>query len=200
MAPGPNKKPKQAGLQTRAQEAQHRDEAQSRARTVHDDPTIPRIGNFHTRVSDAIHNRTITGIIVDCLSLVASRADAVWISEGRSQTQAVARLDDIQPHKLQRAVGPFAVHITPYGIDHSRCAHHDPPCFNPCNSALRQPLAAPTISGSMYLDTVPGDPGIYILPIWSREHAVSLHRVESLTLGLPPPRHHHQHIPGNKGS
>ena len=56
--------------------------------------------------------------MTDCLSPAASRTDAVWISEGRSHTRAVARLNDIRPHKLQRAVGPFAVHINPCGIDH----------------------------------------------------------------------------------
>ena len=47
----------------------------------------------------------------------------------------------------------------------------------------------------MYLGTVPGDPGIYILPYRSREHAIPLHGVESLALGLPRPKHQHQHIP-----
>ena len=50
----------------------------------------------------------------------------------------------------------------------------------------------------MYLGTVPGDPGIYILPNRSREHAIPLDGVESLTLGPPPPKHQHQHIPGDK--
>ena len=105
---------------------------------------------------------------------------------------------NIQPHKPQRAVGPFAVHVTPYGIDHSRCEHHDPPCSTPCTSPLRQPLPAPTITGNMYLGTVPGDPGIYILLNRSREHAIPLHGVESLALGPPPPKHQQQHIPGDK--
>ena len=128
----------------------------------------------------------------------ASRADAVWISEGRSQTRTVARLNNIRPHKLQRAVGPFAVHITPYGINHARCEHYDPPCSTPCISPLRQPLPAPTITGNMYLGTVPGDLGIYILPNRSREHAIPLHGVDSLALGPPRPKHQHPHIPGDK--
>ena len=194
----PNKKPKHTGVHTHAQEAQHRHEARRKARTLHDDHTIPRIGAPPARVSDTTHNRTITGITTDCLNPAASRADAVWISEGRSHTRAVARLHNIQPHKLQRAVGPFAGHVTPYGIDHPRCEHHDPPCSTPCTSPLRQPLPAPTITGNMYLGTVPGDPGIYILPNRSREHAIPLHGVESLALGPPPPKHQHQHIPGDK--
>ena len=194
----PNKKPKHTGVHTHAQEAQHRHEARRKARTLHDDHTIPRIGAPPARVSDTTHNRTITGITTDCLNPAASRADAVWISEGRSHTRAVARLHNIQPHKLQRAVGPFAVHVTPYGIHHPRCEHHDPPCSTPCTSPLRQPLPAPTITGNMYLGTVPGDPGIYILPNRSREHAIPLHGVESLALGPPPPKHQHQHIPGDK--
>ena len=194
----PNKKPKHTGMHTPAQEAQHRHHARRKARTLHDNHTIPRISAPPARVSDATHNRTITGITTDCLNPAASRADAVWISEGRSHTRAVARLHNIQPHKLQRAVGPFAVHVTPYGIDHPRCEHHDPPCSTPCTSPLRQPLPAPTITGNMYLGTVPGDPGIYILPNRSREHAIPLHGVESLALGPPPPKHQHQHIPGDK--
>ena len=194
----PNKKPKHTGVHTPAQEAQHRHDARRKARTLQDDHTIPRISAPPARVSDTTHNRTITGITTDCLNPAASRADAVWISEGRSHTRAVARLHNIQPHKLQRAVGPFAVHVTPYGIDHPRCEHHDPPCSTPCTSPLRQPLPAPTITGNMYLGTVPGDPGIYILPNRSREHAIPLHGVESLALGPPPPKHQHQHIPGDK--
>ena len=162
------------------------------------DHTIPRISAPPAILSDATHNRTITGITTDCLNPAASRADAVCISEGRSHTRAVARLHNIQPHKLQRAVGPFALHVTPYGIRHPRCEHHDPPCSTPCTSPLRQPLPAPTITGNMYLGTVPGDPGIYILPNRSREHAIPLHGVESIALGPPPPKHQHQHIPGDK--
>ena len=113
----------------------------------------------------------------------ASRVDAVSISEGRSHTRAVMRPNDLQPHKRQHAVGPFGVHITPYGIDDSCCEHHEPPCSNPCLSPLRQPLPAPAISGNMYLGTVPGDPGINILPNWSREHAIPLHGLQSLALG-----------------
>ena len=194
----PNKKPKHTGVHNPAQEAQHRHDARRKASTLQDDHTIPRISAPPARVSDATHNRNITGIITDCLNSAASRADAVWISEGRSHTRAVARLNNIQPHKLQRAVGPFAVHITPYGINNPRCEHHDPPCSTPCTSPLRQPLPAPTITGNMYLGTVPGDPGIYILPNRSREHAIPLHGVESLALGPPPPKHQHQHIPGDK--
>ena len=194
----PNKKPKHTGMHTPAQEAQQRHDARRKARSLRDDHTIPRISAPPARVSDATHNRTIASITTDCLNPAASRADAVWISEGRSHTRAVARLHNIQPHKLQGAVGPFAVHVTPYGIDHPRCEHHDPPCFTPCTSPLCQPLPAPTITGNMYLDTVPGDPGIYILPNRSTEHAIPLHSVESLALGLPPPKHQHQHIPGDK--
>ena len=150
------------------------------------------------RVSDTTQNRTITGITTDCLNPAASRADAVWISEGRSHTRAVAGLHNIQPHKLKRAVGPFAVHVTPYGIDHPWCERHDPPCSTPCTSPLRQPLPAATIAGNIYLGTVPGDPGIYILPNRSREHAIPLHGVESLALGPPPPKHQHKHIPVDK--
>ena len=40
----PNKKPKHTGVHTHAQEAQHRHEARRKARTLHDDHTIPRIG------------------------------------------------------------------------------------------------------------------------------------------------------------
>ena len=90
----------------------------------------------------------------------------------------MARLNDIQPHKLQHAVRPFAVHITPYSIDHPQCEHHDPPCSTPCTSPLRQPLPAHTITGSIYLGTVPGDPGIYILPNRSKEHAIPPNGVE----------------------
>ena len=54
--------------------------------------------------------------------------------------------------------------------------------------------------GNMYLGTVPGDPGIYILPNRSREHANLLHGVEYLTLGPPPPRHQHERIPGDRPS
>ena len=194
----PNKKPKHAGVHTPAQEAQHGHDARRQARTLHDEHTIPRVSTPPARVSHATHNRTITGIITEGLNLAASRADAVWISEGRSQTRAVARLNSIQPHKLQRAVGPFAVHITPYGINQPWCEHHDPPCSTPCTSPLRQPLPAPTITGDMYLGTVPGDPGVYILPNRSREHAIPLHGVESLALGPAPPKHQHQHIPGDK--
>ena len=135
------------------------------------------------------------GIITDCLSPAVSRADAVPISEGRSHTQAVARLNNIQPHKLQPAVGPLAVHITLYGISQPRCEHHDTSCSFPCTLPLCQPLPALIITGNMYLGTVPGDPGIYILPNRSREHAIPLHGVESLALGPPPPKHQHQHIP-----
>ena len=189
----PNKKPKHAGVHTPAQEAQHRHDARRKACTLHDEHTIPGISAPQNRVSDATHNRRITGIITECLSPGASRADAVWLCEGPSHTRAVVRLHDIQPRKLQRAVGPFAVHITPYGINHSRYEHHDPPCSSPCTSPLRQPLPA---TSNMYLGTVPGDPGIYILPERSREHAIPLHGAESLALGPPPPKHQHQHIPG----
>ena len=111
-------------------------------------------------MSDATHNRTITGIIKDCLNQAASQTDTVWISEGYSHTRAVARLYNIQPHKLHRAVGPFAVRIIPYGINHPRCEHNDLPCCTPCTLPLRQPLPAPTITGNMYPGTVPGDPRI----------------------------------------
>ena len=195
----PNKKPTHTGMHTPAQEAQHRHDARRKARTLHNDHTIPRISAPPARVSDATHNRTITGVTTDCLNPAASRADAVWISEGRSHTRAVARLHNIQPHNLQCAVGPFAVHVSPYGIDHPRCEHHDPPCSTQCTSPLRPPLPAPTITGNMYLGTVPGDPGIYILPNRSREHAIPLHGVESLALGPPPPKHQHQHIPETNG-
>ena len=194
----PNKKPKHTGMHTPAQEAQQRHDARRKARTLHDDHTIPRISAPPARVSDATHNRTITGIITDCLNPAASRTDAVWIGEGRSLTRAVARLHNIQPHKLERAVGPFAVHVDPYGIDNPQCEHHDPPRSTPCTSPLRQPLPAPIITGNMYLGTVPGDQGIYILPNRSREHAIPLRGVESLALGPPPPKHQHQHIPGDK--
>ena len=194
----PNKAPKHTGMHTPAQEAQHRHDARRKAHTLHENHTIPRISAPPARVSDATRNRTITGIITDRLNPAASRADAVWISEGRSHTRAVARLHNIQPHKRQHAIGPFAVHVTPYGIDHPRCEHHDQPCSTPCTSRLRPPLPAPTITGNMYLGTVPGDPGIYILPNRSREHAIPLHGVESLALGPPPPKHQQQHIPGDK--
>ena len=194
----PNKKPKHTGVHTPAQEAQHRNHARRKARTLHHDHTIPRISAPPARVSEAAHNRTITGIITDCLNPAASRADTLWISEGRSHTPAVARLSNIQPHKLQRASEPFTVHMRPYGMIHPRCEHHDPPCSTPCTSPLRQQLPAPTITGNMYLSTVPGDPGMYILPNTAREHAIPLHGVESLALGPPPPKHQHQHIPGDK--
>ena len=58
----PNKKPKHTGVHTPAQEAQHRHEARRKAHTLHDDHTIPRISAPPARVSDANHNRTITGI------------------------------------------------------------------------------------------------------------------------------------------
>ena len=132
-----------------AQEAQHRHDARRIARTLHDDHSIPHISAHLARVSDATHNRTITGITTDCLNPAASRADALWISEGLSHTRAVARLNNIQPNKLERAVGPFTVHLTPYGMDHPRCEHHDPHCSTPCTSPLRQPLPAPTITGNM---------------------------------------------------
>ena len=194
----PGKKPKHTGMHTPAQETQHRHDARRKARTLHDDHTIPRISAPPASVSDANHNRTITGITTDYLNPAASRADAVWISEGRSHTRAVARLHNIQPHSLQRAVRPFAVRFILYGIDHSRCEHHDPPCSTPCPSPLRQPLPAPTMTGNMYLDTVPGDPGIYTLPNRSREHAIPLHGLGSLALGLHPPKQQHQHNPGDK--
>ena len=184
-------------MHTPTQQAQHRHDARRKARILHDDHTIPRISAPPARVSDTTHDRTITGIITDCLNPAAARADAVWISEERSRTRAVARHNSIGPHKLQRAVGPFAVHITPYGINHPWCEHHDPPCSAPCTSPLHQPLPAP-ITGNMYLDTIPGDPGIYILPNRSREHAIPLHGVESLALEAPPPKHVHQYIPGDK--
>ena len=184
-------------MQTPTQEAQHQNDARRKARTLHDNHTIPRISATPARVSHATNNRTITGITTNCLNPAASRADAVWISEGRSHTRAVARLHNNQPQKLQRAVGPFVVHVTPYGIDHPRCEHHDPPCSTPCTVPLREPLPAPTITGNMYLGTVPGDPGIYILPNRSREQAISLHAVESLALGPPPPKHQHKLIPGD---
>ena len=149
-------------------------------------------------MSDGTHDRKITGIITECLNPAASRADAVWICERRSHTRAVARLNNIQPHKLQRAVGPFVVHITPYGINQPQCEHHDPPCSTPCTSPLRQRLPAPTNTGNMYLGTVPGDPGIYILPYGSREHAIPSHGVDSLALGRSPPNHQHEHILGDK--
>ena len=120
------------------------------------------------------------------------------LSSRRYLPTYLARLHNIQPHKLQRAVGPFAVHVTLYGINHPRCEHHDPPCSTPCTSPLRQPLPAPTITGNMYLGTVPGDPGIYILPNRSREHTMPLHGVESLALGPPPSKHQQQYIPGDK--
>ena len=194
----PKKKPKHTGVHTPAQEAPHRHDARRKTRTLHDDDTIPCISAPPARVSDATHNCTITGITTDCLNPAASRADAVWVSEGRSHTRAVARLHNIQPQKLQRAVGTFAVHVTPYGIDHPRCEHHDPPCSTPCTSPLRQPLPASDIMGNMYQGTVPGDPGIYILPNRSRKHAIPLHGVESLALGPPPLKNQHQHIPGDK--
>ena len=194
----PNRKPKHTGMHTPAQEAEHRHDARRKARTLRDDHTIPCLSAPPARVSDATHNRTIKGITTDCLNPAASRAHAVWISEGRSHTRAVARLHNIEPHKFQRAVGPFAVHVGPYGFDHPRCEHRDPPCFTPCTSPLRKPLPAPTITGNMYVGTVPGDPGIYILPNRSREHAIPLHGVESLALGPPPPKHQHQHIPADK--
>ena len=193
----PTRRPN-TGMHTPAQEAQHRHDARRKPRTLHDDHTIPNISAPPARVSDATHNRTITGMITDCLNRAASRADAVWISEGRSHTRAVARLHNIQPRKLARAVGPFAVHVNPYGIDHPRCEHHGPPCSTPCISPLRKLLPAPTIMGNMYLGTVPGDPGIYILPNRSREHAIPLHGVESLALGPSPSKHQQQHIPEDK--
>ena len=140
----PNKQPKYAGVHSTAQEAQQRHDTGLRSRSLNDDQTTPCIGAPPTRVSDATHNRTITGIITDCLNLAASRADAVWISEGRSHTRAGARLNDIQRHKLHRDVEPFAVHISPYGINHARCEHNDPPCCTPCTSPLCQPLPAAT--------------------------------------------------------
>ena len=60
----------------------------------------------------------------------------------------------IQSHKLQGAVGPLAVHITPYGMDHLCYEHHDQFCSTACTSALRQPLSAPMITSNMYLVTV----------------------------------------------
>ena len=100
----PNKKPKDTGTHTPTQEAQHRHDARRKARTPPDDHTSPRISAPPTRVSDVTHNRTISGIITDCLNPAASGADAVWMSEGRSYKRAVARPNDIQSHKLQRAV------------------------------------------------------------------------------------------------
>ena len=187
-------------MDTPVKKAQHRHDARRKARTLHDDHNIPRISAPPTIVSDTIHNRTITGIITDCLSPAASRADAVWISEGRSHTRAVAPLNDIQPHKLQHAVGSFVVHVTSYDVDHSWCEHHNPPCSIPCTSPLCQPLPAPTITGNMYLGTVPGDPSIYILLNRSRKHAIPLHGVGSLALGPPPPKHQQENILGDRGS
>ena len=115
----PNKKPKHTGVHNPPQEAEHRHDARRKPRTLHDNHTILRISAPPARVSDATQNRTITGIITDCRNPATSRADAVCISEGRSHTRALARLNNIQPHKLQRAVRPLAVHITPYGINHT---------------------------------------------------------------------------------
>ena len=185
----PKKKRKHTGIHSPAHEAQHRHDERCKARSLQDDHTIPRISVHPTRVSDATHNGTITGIITDCLSPAAPRADTVWISEDRSHTRAVARLNDILPDILQHGVGPFAAHITPYGIGHSPCEHHGPPCSTLCTSPLRQPLPAPTITGNMYLGTLPGDAGIYILPNRPRVHAIPLQGLESLALGPPPAKH-----------
>ena len=100
----PNKKLKHTGMLTPAQEPQHPHDARRKARTLHDDHGIPRISAPPARVSDATHNRTITGITTDCLNLAALQADTVWISEERPHTLAVARLHNIPFHKLQRAV------------------------------------------------------------------------------------------------
>ena len=104
-----NKKPRHTGMHSPAQEAQHRHDARRKARTLHDDHTIPRIRAPPARVSDATHNCTITGVITDCLNAAASRADAVWISEGRSHTRAVARLHNIlKRYREPMAHGPEA--------------------------------------------------------------------------------------------
>ena len=87
----PNQKPKHTGVHTPTKEAQHRHNARRQARTLHDDHTIPCISPPPARIFDANHNRTITGIITNSLNPAASQADAVWISEGRSHTRAVAR-------------------------------------------------------------------------------------------------------------
>ena len=193
-----NKKLKNAGVHTPAKEAQHRHDARRKARTLHDAHTIPRISapprksvRCHLQPHDNSHHHGLPEP-----SGVTSRRRVD--QRRRSHTRAVAHLNNIQPHKLQHAVRPFAIHITPYGINHTQYEHHDPPCSTPCTSPLRQPLPAPTITGNMYLGTVPGDPGMYILPNRCREHAIPLHGVESLALAPPPPKHPHQQIPGDK--
>ena len=100
----PNKRPKHAGVHTAAHEAQHQDDTRCKAHTLHDDQTIPRISARPTSVSDATHNRKMTGIVTDCLSPAAGLADTVRICKGGSHTRALARHNYIQPHKLQRAV------------------------------------------------------------------------------------------------
>ena len=63
----------------------------------------PALAPSPARLSDATHNRTITGIITDSLNPAESQADAAWISEGRSHTPAVARLNSIEPHNSYSA-------------------------------------------------------------------------------------------------
>ena len=58
-------------MHTPAQEARHRHDARRKARALHDDHTIPRIGAPPARVSDTTHNRTITGITTDSLNPAA---------------------------------------------------------------------------------------------------------------------------------
>ena len=52
----------------------------------------------------------------------------------------------------------------------------------------------------MYLGTLQEDPGNYIPPNRSKEHAIPRHMVESLALGLHPSKNHHHHIRGDRWS
>ena len=100
---------------------------------------------------------TFSYFIPDCLNPAALRADAGWISEGRSHTRAVARLHNIQPHKLQRAVGPFAVHDIPYGIHQpgvSTMTRPAPPhAPRPCANRCRPPPSRATCTWAPYRGT-----------------------------------------------
>ena len=69
-------------MHTPTQEAKQQHDARRKACTLHNHDTIRRIGAPPTGMSDTTHNRTIMGIVTDCLSPAASRADTLWISEG----------------------------------------------------------------------------------------------------------------------
>ena len=167
----------------------------SNATSAHGNPPSPNIINsalanakmpvIHTgwpTLDDTTHRRT-WGTIRRALHHNINQHQATWIDLGSVTIRMGGWLNNLNPQKLRRVVGPYILYPVPHGMD-DHCPGlrpGDPPCGHPCPHALFQQLPPqPVPVPAIYLTTVTRARGVYLTAGDTTGQAVPLDQVHHM--------------------